>query len=358
MAWRLRRHGLEPVGGSTVANVVRRVIALRGWPLELADLSVCIRQVVPNPGGLARALDDGDVIRSYAFRGGSYVFALEDAADVLSVRTATRVWETKRWQQQGGFALDDWGPLRAAVRQALAAGPLTRDEIAAHLSHIPNLRHLVAAAAGAGADSLYKPLHWWGDICFGPTRGARATFRLLDAEPRWPTSTSVDEAGRRVIRRYLAAYGPATSNNLTYWLTEGLGAPRRRLHAWMDDLRDEVTEVRMDGASGYMLNTDLEALHAAVPSHTLQLLPGFDPWIMGPGTADSRVISPERRGLATKGSNMVIRDGVVCGTWRVRGADVAVSWFVESGPTPATELTDAVHRLSIILDRELVLALT
>ena len=358
MAWRLRRHALEPVAGTTVADVAHRVIALRGWPIDLADLAICVRQAEPDPGSLDRALEDGDIIRSYAFRGGSYVFTPAIGAVLLSARTATRIWETHRWQQQGGFALDDWEPLRDAVRVALAAGPMTRGEISAHLARIPALRHLAAGAAGLGADTLYKPLHWWGDICFGPTRDGQATFRLLSGDPRWPGLPDVDEAGRRAVALYLRAYGPATFDNLVYWLTEGLGVPRRRLRGWMADLGVDVTEVTVDGVDAYALTADLDQLSAAEPSDAVRLLPGFDPWVMGPGTADMRVLARERRALASRGANLVVWRGVVSGTWRVRGQDVTVCWFDETGPAPAAALGDEVQRLAGIRAQELDLTLT
>lgn len=107
LAWRLRRQALDPAAATTATDVARRVVALRGWPTDAADLAVCVRQATPDSGDLERALEAGELIRSYAFRGGSYAFTPDIAALVLSVRTATRVWETRRWQQQGGFALDD-----------------------------------------------------------------------------------------------------------------------------------------------------------------------------------------------------------------------------------------------------------
>lgn len=251
LAWRLRRQSLAPADGATVVDVVRRVVAMRGWPGDLAELAVCVRRPRPVPGALQRALDAGEVVRSYAFRGGSYVFTHAAAAELLAVRTATRIWETRRWQQQGGLQIDDWGPLREAVRDALAGGPLTRAEIAAHLARVPAVRRLAApAGSGAGSDCLYKPLHWWGDICFGPGRGGRATFRWLRDDPRWPGAPDVDEAGRRALLRYLAGYGPATIDNLAYWFTEGLGVPRRRVLGWLADLGEEVTAVRAAGVPG------------------------------------------------------------------------------------------------------------
>ena len=191
---------MYPIAAVTTTEVVRRLLALRGWPYEGSDLAVCLRQADPDPGGLGRALDAGNVVRSYAFRGGSYAFVPEIAAVVLSVRTATRIWQTRRWQEQGGFALDDWEPLRDAVCTALAEGPLTREEITERLERIPALRHLSTGSHGAGADSLYKPLHWWGDICFGPSRDGESTFRLLRDDPHWPGLPSVDDAGREAIR--------------------------------------------------------------------------------------------------------------------------------------------------------------
>lgn len=349
------RHALEPVAGTTIADVTHRVLTLRGWPFDLADLTVSVRLTQPARGALEQALETGDVVRSYALRGGSCVFTPEDAAVVLSTRTATRIWETDRWQRQGNFELDDWQPLRDAVREALAAGPMTREEIGAHLARIPGLRHLVAGAAGAGADSLYKPLHWWGDICFGRPRDGESTFRLLCDDPRWPGLPDVDTAGPRALALYLGAYGPATLGNLRYFFTEGLGVPARRLSSWLADLGDDVTAVLVDGVRSYARTADLDRLGAAEPSEAVRLVPAFDPWIMGPGTADARVLSPARRALASRGANLVLSGGVTCGIWRVHRRSVTLSWFEECGSAPVSALGDEVQRLAEIRGQELAL---
>jgi hypothetical protein len=358
LGWRLRRHALELPTGTTVAEVADRVVALRGWPFDLADLTVRVRQAKPELGGLERALADGEVIRGYAFRGGSYVFSPGVAAVLLAARTTTRVWETRRYQAQGHFTLEDWRPLREAVREVLCDGPATREEIGAHLGRIPALRHLGVAATGAGSDSLYKPLFWWGDICFGPSRAGQATMRLLVGDPRWPGLPEVDAAGPRAVELYLGSYGPVSLDNLTYWLTEGLSVPRRRLMAWIASLGDRVTPVSVDGVEAYALTADMDQLSAAEASDAVRLLPGFDPWVMGPGTADDRLLAPERRALATKGANLVIRGGVMSGTWRVRGDDLGVAWFDEAGPAPVTALEREAQRLANLRGQQLKLALT
>lgn len=346
LAWRLQRQALEPRAEATVTDLADRVVATRAWPAEIADHAFCVRQAQPEPGALSRAMAAGEIICSYTFRGGAYVFTPQVAAVLLRVRGTTRVWESSRFQRQGRFALDDWEPFREAMAELLQAGPATRAQIGAHLSSIPALRHLATGATGVGSDSLYKPLHWWGDICFGPTRDGQSTFRLLSDDARWPGLPDLDEAGRAAVVLYLGTYGPATIDNLQYWLTAGLSVPRRRLRAWIADLGDDLAEVSLDGVPAYALAADLDELSTARASESVRLLPAYDPWILGPGTADRHLLDPARRALVSRGAGLVILGGVVSGTWRLSGEQVAVSWFDEAGLVPTAALEDEVQRLA------------
>lgn len=323
-------------------DVVERVLAVRGWPDRVAELAVAARVPRSEPTGLARALEQGELIRTYAFRGGAYLLRPDDAAALHAVRTCTRVWETDRYQRQAGFSMQDWAPFRELVREALAPGPLTRSEIAARLRGDPRLRHLADAALGGGADTLYKPLHWWGEICFGPARDREATFQLVPAAARRPVP-DLDDAGREAVRRYLRGYGPASTENVEYWLAKGLSAPRRRVAGWLADLESVAVEV--DGVRRHLLEADLEAVRATEPTDTVRLLPGYDPWVLGAGTADGLVVPTARRAPVTRGSDVVVRGGLVSGTWRARDEVVAVTWFSEAGAPPTAALEEEARRL-------------
>lgn len=386
LAWRLHRHGLDAPSADGAAEVAERVLALRAWPHDLAELAIGIRSAHPAPGALARALETGEVVAAYALRGGSTALTPSAASVLLRVRATTRVWETARYQRQGRFALEDWAPLRESVRRVLADGPRTRAEISAHLARDPALRHLAEAATGIGADSLYKPLHWWGDICFGPPRDGTATFRLVREGEHRPEHQDLDEAGPEAVRLYLAAYGPATEENLLHFLAEGLSAPRRRVLGWLADLGDEVTTVQLTGpsnaASGsatseaqaptqtpslaYVLTADLDRITATEPTDAVRLVPGFDPWIMGPGTADPRLLAPARRALASRGAHLMLRGGVVTGTWRRSGDALTIDWFPEAGLSPRALLEDEARRVAGVVaavggaapDRDLRITIT
>jgi hypothetical protein len=94
-------------------------------------------------------------------------------------------------------------------------------------------------------------------------------------------------------------------------------------------------------------------LRATPASNALRLLPGYDQWVLGPGTADAHVVPPARRALVSRQANLVVLGGVVSGTWSLSGDAVAVTWFAEAGPPPEEALGDEGVRLAAILGRPL-----
>lgn len=94
----------------------------------------------------------------------------------------------------------------------------------------------------------------------------------------------------------------------------------------------------------------------------MRLLPGFDQYVLGPGTADGHVVPPARRAVVSRQagwiSPVVVAGGHVCGTWDLDGDRVGIEWFGEAGKPPRRALADEVARLSSILGRQLVPAIT
>lgn len=347
LAWRMRRHLLEPATAESAEDVVSRLVAVVAKSAPLAELAVALRRRDPVPGELAAALAAGRVVKTYAFRGATHLMTPEQAAVHLALRTASRMWELPSWQEYYGLAPEDWPELRDVVRQALAGGPLTREELAdAVAPRYPRLREPIVS----GNDTLLKPLAWQGVLCFGPVRDGRSTLAALETNPRWPGLRDLDDAGPRALRSYLHAYGPARADRLQYWLGEGLGVPRRRLRAWLAALED-VTTVDVDGEAHLVLRADEEDLGTSTATGAVRLLPGHDQWVLGPGTADPRVVPPARRAVVTRGANVVVAGGVVAGTWRAGDDGVTVRWFPEAGAPPHDLLEEQAVRVAALLGR-------
>lgn len=334
LAWRLGRHLLDPVGApSPPAHVVRRLGAIPSMDESLAELAVRTRSTRPDPGGLSRALADGTVIKVFAFRGAVHYLTPEEGGDVLALRAAGRQWELPSWMEYYRLRPEDWPDFRAAVREALAAGPLTLPELGDALVAQRPYRHLAPVFA-EGAGTLIKPLTWQGDMGFGPPRDGRATFVRLDANPRWAGISDLDEAGPRAITAYLRSYGPATREHIQYWFGEGLSAGRRRLAQWFDGLGDALVAVDVEGTTAYVAAQDAADLAGATPSSAVRFLPGHDQWVMGVGTKDASVVPPALRQPMTRKANPVLVGGVVRGTWSVARRALTVTW---SGAEPPPE---------------------
>jgi hypothetical protein len=352
LAWRLRKQLLDPVGTLPVEGVVARLGAVPAPSIATAELAVRARRRKPVAGEVADALDAGAIIRTFAFRGATHLMTPVEGADYLALRASSRMWELPSWQKYYQLAPADWPALREAVRDALGDGPLTIDELGATVTARPEYRQLTPAFADRSL-TIVKPFAWQGDICFGPSRNGLATFQRLDRNPHWTGLPDIDDAGRTAVQAYLGAYGPATPDHLRYWLGAGLGAARRRLGSWISDLDDRLTTVDIEGDPALILREDLEDLAHTTPTRSVLLLPGHDQWVLGPGTADAHVVPPARRALVTRGSNIVVADGVVSGTWSLKDTGVLVSWFPERGTPPREALAAAVDRLADVLDRPL-----
>ncbi|MGZ8707852.1 MAG: DNA glycosylase AlkZ-like family protein [Gaiellaceae bacterium] len=352
LAWRMRQQLLDPVGAESVAGVVRRLGAVPALPDAAAELAVRTRQERSRPGQVARALGEGRIIKTFAFRGATYLLTPEDGGVYLALRAASRMWERPGWQSFFGLTPAAWPLLRETVREALADGPITREELGAAVTARPKFRHLRAAFADKSY-TLLKPLAWQGEMSFGPPRDGRTTFQRLDSNPRWSGVPDLEEAGMRAVEAYFKAYGPATPDHLHYWLGAGLGAGRKRIQSWIAGFGDRLAEVDIDGESAYVLREHLEQLAATPATTAIRLLPRYDQWVLGPGTADAHVVPRARRSLVSRGADLVIVGGVVSGTWSLRDDQVVVAWFAEAGQPSQQALAEAVSRLAAILDRPL-----
>src|SRR4029453_18248394 len=200
LAWRMRQQLLDPVGTESVAGVVRRLGAVPAQLDAAAELAVRVRRERSRSGEVARALAEGRIVKTYAFRGATHLMTPEDGGAYLALRAASRMWELPSWQRYYGLTPSDWPLLREAVREALLNGPMTRDELSAAVTARPQFRHL-----GPAFISL-KPFAWQGDLSFGPPREGHATFQRLDHNPRWAGVPDLDAAGLRAVEAYFQAY--------------------------------------------------------------------------------------------------------------------------------------------------------
>ncbi len=326
-ALRLVRLGFAPdAPGAPRLEVVQDVaahhLAMQGQDFGAVQWAIASRllHTDPRPEGVLAAFDAGQVVRTWPMRGTVHVLAADDARWLLDLcgPVALRGVE-RRWQNLGiDKAFVD--TVREVTATTLRGGrAASRNE-------------LVAALVEAGLDfgESQRRYHavWYacqiGLSLLGPTRDGDNLVVLADEHVPTAARYDAQEALTHLGRRYLAARGPASVQDLQHWTKLTLTQCRRALAAAGEDL---VT-VEVAGHDALELVApaeDVEAAHGLEFGENVPralVLAGFDEHLLGYRDR-SLVLDPAKAVHVDPGRNGVFRhtvvlDGRVVGTWKRR----------------------------------------
>ncbi|GAB4085631.1 winged helix DNA-binding domain-containing protein [Myceligenerans cantabricum] len=308
---RLRAQELVPRGDLSPAAVVRRMVALQGQDLPAVLRAVAVRS---RPGttldDVRAAFDSGQLVRGWTQRGTLFATTPRDLAALLSL-TAERTKHQMR-KNRADEGLDDDVARRAAAvaREALADGAVSRATL------LDLWRQDGVSTEGQRGYHLIALLALDGVLHWGPFAG---TQQLMVAPRTAATAVATQAAGspgaelRRIARAYLATRGPATADDLAWWL----GLPKTPVRAAVAEISAELRHVEVDGRP--MLVAGDEDLAAPGPSG-VTLVPGFDEIVLGYQDR-GLVASPEAMKAVVPFANGVFRpavllDGRLIGSWR------------------------------------------
>lgn len=350
LGFRLRRHHLEELDGGTAPDVVRRLAGVQAQVASAAALAVAVRQAEPDVDGTSRALESRELVRTWAMRGTLHLLPSADAGHYLALLAGARSWTKGSWQKN--FLTEtEMDRLTDAVRRALEPGePLTREELVAQLDDDELAQHV-----SSGWSAVLKPLAWQGFLCQGPAHGNRITFVRPEAwSSDWQGVGDEDVAAQHVLRAYLAAHGPATIAGFDQWLLRG-HTPKAKLKRWFHDLGDAVTTVDVDGTEAYVLTDDVEDLARSKESRQVRLLPGFDQYVLAPGTGDDNVVPKEHRADVSRAAGwiapVVVAGGRVVGTWHADDGAPRTELWQGNRATPAAKLAAEIERVGALTTR-------
>ena len=330
-AFRTARHSLvERRPAADALAVVGEIAGLHAQVMPSAELTLWARVDGLPPDAVSSALwTDRTLVKTWAVRGTLHLLPASEYPTWQAALSTRRGYEKDFWLRGFGVTRDEFAALTAAVAEALDGGDLlTREQLAAEAARITGSEKIgekVRDSFGA----LLKPAASRGLICFGPGEGQLVRFTRPD---RWlPPYDPVDPALAlaEVTRRFLAASGPVTRDDLARWWGGQPAEGGRMLRA----LGDEVAAVDVEGVDAWMLAADLPAIRAAnAASRTpvVRLLPAFDQYVvtatrqvehLTSGIHADRIYRPQ--GWL---SPVLLVDGRMDGVWRheVRGSSVSV----------------------------------
>lgn len=332
----LARQGLlEPIRASSAADAVRAVCSIQAQHPEWPPVALAARAADATTADLASALERRTAVRSSLMRLTIHVVHADDLWPMFAACQPLR--------------LNQW---RLLLKADPLESPLGKRMLAAHETAIAALRErprssleidrLIAAEVGleATATSRREPQSqivvraaWrhfsalvplvhvpWDGEGYGRSRYALATDWLRN------DGAAIDEpaARARLTRRYLAAFGPASIDDLAAYVGRGKGG----IGIWREAaaaLGDEVVTVAADDGRALIDLRDAPRPAASTPAAP-RLLARWDSLLLShaPRFRQRIIADRHRQAVFTRNADVLptfLVDGFVAGTWQLQRRD-------------------------------------
>jgi hypothetical protein len=327
-----RQHLLERVD-ATPEELSRHLVGLQAQETLPPYLSLHARLTSFDPYAVTRALEEPTLVRLLTMRGTIHLLTPEDAV-MLRAWTQPVLDKVLR-----NHAPADPERVRRAVADVLADGPIGQKELSAAVGDaLPDLPTGDRAVIARGLVPLVQL----------PPRGTWKGSGGLVYEDvvRWVGRPLAEPDVEAVVRRYLAAFGPASTADVTAWSGVTRLGP---VLAAMDLERheDEAGKVLYDVPGGALEDEDSPA--------PPRLLGTYDNvWLSH--AARDRVTDPTKRTRwmgANGGVAMTLFvDGWLEGLWRVTDDRVeVVELFRDLTKRERSDLDDEIARVEELLAR-------
>jgi hypothetical protein len=325
------RHALAaPV--SSVSAVAEALVALHASDPATVYLSAGVRLADPSLEGLESALYDGSLVRMHGMRRTVFVVPA-GLGPVVHVSSTAPIAVRERKQllkhmAEGGLAWSaaELADVEASVLRIVAE----RGEVSVtELGRLePRLREQMRFSIGkpyetsqAIGSRLITLMGMEGSI----VRRRRTSGTWIAGQHNWSVAPAVPElevreAQAELVRRWLAAFGPATEADVKWWTGWTLGETRKALAAV------GAVEVALDAGVGYVLAEDADPPEP--PEPWAALLPALDPTPMGWQQRDFYLPAEHRAPLFDRSGNIgptVWWDGRIVGGWATR-SDGEIVW--------------------------------
>ncbi|MBG0563468.1 winged helix DNA-binding domain-containing protein [Actinoplanes aureus] len=324
----------------TVPEALRRLIGLQAQAPASPWLALWNRVAGFDPAALDAAFATGEVVKATLMRITLHAVHREDYPvlhnAVLRILRAARLGDDRFVRSGLTIAeVDEFLPELIAF----ADRPRT----------VPEIEKLLAERFGGDRPGLWWALRTFAPLHHVPTGGPWSFGgRSFVAAPAGLPFEARDASTRELVRRYLAAFGPATVADMGQFTL----LPRTVLRDAVRALGDELTH--LPGGKLY----DLPG--APIPSEDVpapaRLLPMWDNVLLA--YADrTRLIPPEYRKVCIRMNGdvlpTVLVDGYVAGVWRAAPDGIEVTAFRPLTAAAWDELTaEAAALTALLADRD------
>lgn len=301
LARRLDAQGITRADGESARDVVAWLGAVQAQDYLASKWAVGLRMQSATDADIERAVSEGSILRTHAFRFTWQYLAPEDARWILDLVGPHVIRRASSRFNELGLDSKTLGRAAEAIQKALRAGPLDRAGLGA-----------VLRGAKVSPDERLSHVLGWMElsalITSGPRKGKQHTWALFD--DRCPPAKKIprDEALARLAERYVRSRGPATIDDFIWWT----GLP--------------AAEARTAFAS---VAKKTEEAFSKTKSTRAFLLPAFDEYLIAYTDRSAMIADRHRPKLDPRGGMLepvIVLDGRVIGGWSrtLKGDSVAI----------------------------------
>jgi len=311
-AYRLTRHHLlERAPKAQLAKVVGDIGGAQAQVMSNAELQIAVRVDCDVEDVRDALWKKKSLAKTWLMRGTLHLVPADDLPIYTGAMGAHGLRNLNAWLKYLKLTEAELNGIFAGVAGALNGTPMTREELVAAVAE--GKSEHVKSIMRSGWGGVLKPAARRGALCFGPSRGQSVTFVSPRAWlPAW-REVEPRQALAEAATRYLRAYGPATRQDFARWwgAWPGVGT-----EAWKV-LDGKLVTVSVEGQASQLLADDVKNV-AKSSTRSVQLLPGFDPYLMGHAKRDHLFDKVHRWKVSRVAgwiSPVILVDGRVLGVW-------------------------------------------
>ena len=310
--------------------VIERLVGMQAqWP-SAPYVGIWTRTTSFRREALERLLARGRVVKANVMRQTLHLVTPRDYALIRAAMSETNFpWESQQAKR-----------LASSVRTLAVAGPMTTSEGLALLEREHGLTGLAARRALRAARASAHIVHHHETALWN----GRPEGRFVALEE--PETHDPTEARAEIIRRYLAAFGPASRRDLVAWSMLHVPEIQRSL-----DLLEPLRRFR-DEQGRELLDVPRAPLPDPDTPAPVRFLPKWDNVLLA--WADRTRVLPEqyrKQVIAMNGdvAQTFLVDGFVAGVWNAEDGRVVATPFQPLSPSARRELEEETGRLEAFL---------
>ena len=312
---RMRSQGLlDETRAGSLADAAKRALAIQAQDVTNGLLGVRARTTLTADEAVRESKRKA-LCRSWLMRNTLFLFATRDLAWMRPALCERPLKPAALRFTEFGMNPSEVERIMDVLRRRLAKGPLPR----------PEARELlISEGVDPGDDN--RPIYW--SIGVAALRGVLVIRPALERVPSFvaapePEPMSREKALGKIARRYLAGHGPATVEDLAYWLK----APKADARlGWENAGRTVEVETERGPMTALSGSVDPPRLDRPV----VRLLGQWDHWLLS--WADKSLVVPDHQKEVrlVSGRRTAYADGRAFATWSLdRGSGTSATVVVE-----------------------------